>query len=527
MAPTTLFHSGTVLMPTGATTALLVQQGRIMACGPVEQLQLQTAENTVLFDLKGRTLSPGFIDAHIHLWKVGDLLTFMLDLRGVTSIEAMQDQLADFARRNPDNPWILARGFNEALFEDGRMPNRFDIDKAVGGRPVQVIRTCAHIAVLNSRAMDLCGIGAKTVVPEGGEIRRGADGVPNGILSETALGLVRPHLPVYSPEAYRSMVLAAQAELLRHGITAATDPAVHPELLEVYRQMDRAGELKIRIHAIPIRVPDGDVQALPLPERFQSEYLRVDTVKFFADGGLSGKTAALHQPYRGTNEHGVLRLSFDFFKQCAEAAQDAGFRLATHAIGDRAIDLTMAVYGSLAPQNKAGLRHRIEHLGLPNAEHLQQMRDLGLHCVTQPIFLYELGQNFRQYLPDAYLNRVYPYRAVLDAGVNLAFSSDAPVVKNFNPLMGLRNAVERRDRSGVEIGPSQGIHVGKAWRAYTLGAAAANGDASETGSLEPGKRADMVLLDQNPLVVPTANISDIQVMQTWVAGQPMLKLREV
>ena len=522
MERATLFHNGTVLTPTGAATALLMQQGRILACGPFEQLRQRTVENTALFDLQGKTLAPGFIDAHIHLWKVGDLLTFMLDLRGVASIEAMQDQLADFARRNPHNPWILARGFNEALFEDGRMPNRFDIDKAVDNRPVQVIRTCAHIAVLNSKAMERCGIGAHTIVPAGGEIRRGADGVPNGILSETALGLVRPHLPVYSPEAYRAMILAAQAELLRHGITSATDPAVHPELLEVYRQMDRAGELNIRIHAIPIRVPDGDAEALPLPAWFQSEHLRVDTVKFFADGGLSGKTAALQQPYRNTDEHGVLRLSFDFFKQCAEAAQAAGFRLATHAIGDRAIDLTMAVYGALASQNKAGLRHRIEHLGLPSMEHLQQMRDLGLHCVTQPIFLYELGQNFRQYLPDFYLNRVYPYRAVLDAGVNLAFSSDAPVVKNFNPLMGLRNAVERCDRSGVAIGSSQLIRVGEAWQAYTLGAAAANGDALDRGSLEPGKRADMVLLDQNPLAVPMANISDIRVEQTWVAGQPML-----
>lgn len=516
--PEILFYNGTVLTPDGVAEALLVREGRIAAVGPLPALQPQCHAGTQRVDLEGRTLSPAFVDAHIHLWKVGDLLTFMLDLRGVPSIEAMLDMLADFARRNPDNPWILARGFNEASLAEGRMPTRQDLDKAVPDRPVQVIRTCAHIAVLNTEALRRCRIDARTPVPEGGEIRLASDGRPSGVLTETAMGLVRPHLPVYAPETYRIMILAAQAEMLRRGIVTATDPAVHPELLEVYREMDRAGELKIRIHAIPIRVPDGETQALPLPELYHSEHLRVDTVKFFSDGGLSGKTAALKQPYRNTQEHGVLRLPFDFFKQCAEEAQQAGFRLATHAIGDAAIERTLAVYEALAAQNTRGLRHRIEHLGLPETEHLHRMRVLGLHCVTQPVFLYELGANFRQYLPDFYLDRVYPYRQVLDAGVSLAFSSDAPVVRDFNPLMGIRNAVERRDRSGALIGGAETLTPREAWRAYTLGAAEANGDDAETGSIAVGKRADLVLLDQNPLETPAAQISEIGVRGVWSGG---------
>lgn len=522
MAADTLFYNGNILTLDDAVPsaeALWIAEGRIVAVGNLADMEKRMPSDMHRINLEGKTLLPAFTDAHIHLWKVGDLLTFMLDLRGVKSIAAMQEMLADFARKNPKNAWILARGFNEARFEDGRMPTREDLDAAVPDRPVYVIRTCAHIAVLNSRALAQCGIHEHTTAPEGGEVRRDAAGSPTGVLTETALGLVRPYLPQYEPEAYQTMLLAAQEALLQQGIACATDPAVHPELLAVYRQMERDKALRIRVVAIPIRVPDGDDQPLPLPEPFESDFLKIDTVKFFSDGGLSGKTAALYEPYLGGSaEYGTLRLTRDFFLNCAKEAQFAGFRIATHAIGDRAIDLVLEVYEALAPENTRQLRHRIEHLGLPNAAQLARMHAINAFCVTQPIFLYELGPNFRQYLPAFYLDQVYPYRAVLDAGIGLAFSSDAPVVRNFSPLMGIQNAVERSDLSGFAIGSAQKISVSEAMRAYTLGAAEANGEAAHSGSLAPGKRADFAVLDQNPLETAPTEIARIRVLETWVDG---------
>jgi predicted amidohydrolase YtcJ len=496
--------------------ALLVHQGQILDIGYLTRMSVPIEAEKI--DLKGKFVFPGFIDAHIHIWKVGDLLTNMLDLRMVKSIAEMQDSLADFARRNPNNAWILARGFNEARFTDARMPLREDLDQAVSNRPVQVIRTCAHIAVLNTKALEMSGISAQTPIPAGGEIRRDESGQPNGILTETALGLPKKFIPPYTAADYRRMVLAAQEALLRCGITTATDPAVHPELLEVYRQMEQAGELRLRIHAIPIRIPDGDAAALPLPERYASDWLHIDTVKFFADGGLSGQTAALRQPYRGSTQSGVLRLEDTFFWENALEAQTAGWRIATHAIGDRAIEQVLDIYQNLEKTNHAGLRHRIEHLGLPDTKQLTKMSRLGIHCVTQPVFLWELGANFRQALGETYLNQTYPYRAVLDAGINLAFSSDAPVVRDFNPLMGIRNAVERKDANGYFIGENQRISIQEALSAYTTGAAAANGDSDKVGSLMHGKMADFVVLDQNPLSCTPAQCSDIRVLHTAVGG---------
>ncbi len=291
------------------------------------------------------------------------------------------------------------------------------------------------------------------------------------------------------------MILAAQDELLKAGITSATDPAVMPDLLEVYKSMDRNGELKIRVNAIAIRLPDGAMQALPLPEKYSSPYLKVDTVKFFADGGLSGKTAAMYQPYKNSEEKGVLRLEKSFFKKLAAEAQQAGFRIATHAIGDAAMDLVCEVYEELWNEFHIE-KNRIEHVGFPSPKNLEFMHGAKVSAVMQPVFIYELGKNFREYLDDDRLQKVYPLNSVLKSGINLALSTDAPVVSDFSPLTGIHCAMERKDREGNEIGPAEKIAMDDALFAYSTGSAIANDDELNRGSVSPGKWADFVLLSQ-------------------------------
>ncbi|MBK8702190.1 MAG: amidohydrolase family protein [Saprospiraceae bacterium] len=280
--------------------ALAVRDGKILATGNLDELRPLADPHTEWVDLQGKTLLPGFFDAHLHLWKVGDLLTFNLDLRGVESIAEIQDKLLDFSQKNNHLSWIRARGFNEAQLKEGRLPTRHDIDKVVRDKPVFLQRTCAHISCINSKALEICGITAATPAPFGGEIRLDADGAPSGILCETAQGLAMQHFPVITDADYETMILAGCRELMRHGITAVTDPAVMPDLLEVYKKMDREGRLPMRIHAIPIVLPDGGAEPLPLPDLYASDRLVINTVKFFADGGLSGQTAALSRPYKNS-----------------------------------------------------------------------------------------------------------------------------------------------------------------------------------------------------------------------------------
>lgn len=496
--------------------AFAVDQGKIIAVGSNKDVLALKQSNTKLIDANNRTVLPGFIDAHIHIWKVGNLKTFLLDLRGVGSIEEMKDKLSDFIKRNPGNGWIQARGINEINLQEKRLPTKEDLDSITTARPLWIIRTCAHIGMANSKAIALSNVNAQTHVPAGGEMRLGNDGKPNGIFTETALGLIANNIPAYSSADYALMIKAAEEELLSYGITAATDPAVMPDLLECYHQLESENKLRVRVNALPIRVPDGSEHVLPLPQKFHSDKLDVNIVKFFSDGGLSGMTAAMNKPYKNSTSTGVLRLTEDFFYPIAEEAANAGFGIATHAIGDKAIDVVLNVYEKIRKQH-GNIILRVEHLGLPSSFHLQKMNDLNVHCVSQSIFLKELGKNFAQYLENERLHHIYPYKTVLENNINLVLSSDAPVVKDFNPITGIKAAIFRKDNDGNIIGADEKISLQQAIHAYTMGGAKANGSSSFNGSIEIGKKADFILLNKK-LGNSIAEDEHIFVTSTYVDG---------
>jgi predicted amidohydrolase YtcJ len=503
----------------GNADAMVVTGNHIEAVGKLEDIETLAGAHSQLIDARGRTLMPGLHDTHIHLWKVGNLLTYMLDLRNSSGLDEMLSLLEQYDRLYPEADWITARGFNEAGWKEGRMPTKNDLDKIIKDKPVYVIRTCAHIAICNSKALEVCGITASTPAPEGGVIYKDDSGQPNGLFSETALGLVTAHIPPYNKEQLKTMIRVARKELYRHGITAATDPAVDPLLLEAYYEMEEAGELGFRLQAIPILLPDGGDRPFPLPRYFSSEYMTVNTVKFFSDGGLSGRTAALKRHYKGSADQGILRLQEEQYLSLCQAAQEQGLGIATHAIGDAAIEFVIGIYRQLHRAFPSGLR-RIEHLGLPEEQHLRDMAALNIATSMQTIFLKELGKNFIQYLDDGYLRRCYPVRSVLQHGILTALSSDAPVVKDLNPFSGMKAAITRRDKEGHSIAPEESIGIREALQAYT-GSAAKISALPQLGSLEPGRPADFILLDKDPLKCPPETLDSIQVVTTFVGGLPV------
>ena len=512
-----IFYNGKVLTQdkqNPGATAFAIEEGKFCAVGDDTAILNLRSPLTSLIDLKGKTVIPGFNDAHIHVWKVGNLLTYMLDLRGVKDLKEMQDKLIDYAIKNPHLEWILARGFNEANFPDKKMPDKSDLDKIIPDRPVCVIRTCAHQVIVNSKALEKCEIQSSTLAPPGGEIKLLLDGTLAGHFTETAIGLILGKIPKYGPQQLREMILAAQEIFIQHGITSATDPAAEKDLIDIYKQMDKAGELKIRINLFPIRVPDGINKVYPLPEKYHSDHLNIDTVKFFADGGLSGKTAAMKNAYQNSNEFGVLRIEKEVFKKLALESQDAGFRIAVHAIGDLAIEMVLEVFDEIKNSNINKINHRIEHLAFPSEKNLKLMYDLNISAVMQPIFIYELGKNFKNYLNEAYLNFVYPVKTVFNSGINVAFSTDAPVVKNFDPFFNIISAMERKDAEGTLISPDQKITFEEGLFAYTMGSAIASGNSSVCGSVQENKFADFVILDGD-------TPSDYKVADTFINGKSL------
>jgi predicted amidohydrolase YtcJ len=514
-----IFHGGhlwTGLHGRTDATALAVKGDRITAVGDDHDVVNLRGPDTRVIDLAGGTLLPGLVDAHAHIWKIGHLLTTLLDVRSVSSLAELADRVRSHAAHLAAGAWLYGRGYNEARFPDGRGPTRHDLDAVVTDRPVVLMRTCAHIIACNTRALEAAGITSDTPAPPGGEIRRDPDGAPTGVLSERAMGLVLQRMPAPTADEYSSMIAAALAHQLSRGITSTNDAGVAPEILEIYRRLDAEERLPSRVNVMALRLVDG-VGAVPLPaHRHATEHLRIDTVKFFADGGLSGATAALSVPYRHADTRGVLRMDEREFLALAREAHDAGWRIATHAIGDVAIDQVLRVYAALGT---APVRHRIEHFGLPTDEQLARAARRGIIAVPQTIFIHALGRNFRNYLPDTLLPRAYPVRAMLDAGITVALSSDAPVVENDSPLAGLEAALTRRDVEGHLIAGGQAISLDEALDAYTRGGAIASGDEDTRGTLERGQKADLTVLSGNIRTTPPEALTSLAVTQTWVGGR--------
>jgi len=505
-----------------ANAMVINNLGKIEAIGTENDLRDKFFSFSSTIDFQGKTIVPGLNDAHIHVWKIGHLRTYMLDVRGVKSIVEFKEKLKDFAEKNPKTNWIMARGINEMVLEEKRLPTKEDLDEVISDRPVFVIRTCAHIGIANSKAIEISGVSEATEVPFGGEIRKNQDGSLQGIFTERALGLIMNNIPAFTFDEYKNMILEAHNYLLSLGITSATDPAANEELLDAYIRLDKEGLLKVRMNVFPLRIPDGSDEIQVLPEIYESEFLQIKTVKFFSDGGLSSATAAINVAYKNTDGYkGVLRLDYDKFYQTAKEAVTKGFSVATHAIGHQAVDLTLKVYRDLFKIDNS-LRHRIEHVGFLSNENIKDFQEMNMTAAMQPIFIYELANNFKNTLTDDLLDVVYPCKTVLDNGINLALSTDGPVVKEINPWVNMETAVTRKAVDGFVIGESQKITFEQAIKAYTLGSATADNLEKVKGSLSKGKYADFIVLSTNPFDLN--DVSNVVTLETWIQGELKYKL---
>jgi predicted amidohydrolase YtcJ len=514
-----LFSNGTINTVDPASlhpeAVLVGDDGYILAVGRLSELDYPSARP---IDLAGRTLIPGFNDAHVHVTWLGHLLTRQVDVRihVAPDIPAIQGRLAERARSQPAGSWVEGVGYNEALLPEGRHLTRNDLDATSADRPVVVTRTCGHISVANSLALRLAGIDAQTPDPPGGVIVRDASGQPTGILQETAMALVGRLIPEPTAAQTEAAIRAAHQHQLSLGITSATDPDVQPGQLMAYRDMDMRGALAVRMNLLASR-RIGDLH-FPLPAPYLSDMLRIDSVKYFADGGMTSATARISIPYREVGTHGVMIWEDEDLAESMWEAHKAGLRIATHANGDLAIEQVLSTYELIA-QRTPGKRHRIEHLALPTTDHLARCRALGVMAATQTVFLPAMGATFRRYMPEVFFERAYGMRSMLDAGLVAALSTDAPVVPDDNPLLGLKSAIDRRDHAGEPLGERQGITPAEALWAYTQAGAILSGDEQNRGSITPGKWADLAVLSGDPLTTSPERLLDIQVEQTYLGGR--------
>jgi predicted amidohydrolase YtcJ len=494
-------------------TAVLVRDGRIAAVGTEDQVRHAALPGARSEHVDG-VVTPGLTDAHVHL-TIWALARRRVDLNAARTLDDGVAAVAEAAKTGEG--WIRGLGWDRNRW--GGLPTKEPLDRVAPGRPVFLLSHDIHGAWVNSDALRRCGITRDTPDPAGGEIVRGADGEPTGVLLEKAVRLVEAHLPQESPEEVRSALLDAQAEAHRLGLTGVH--SVEVTGLEDFTAMELDGVLRLRVlQTIPLPRLEHAIGAR-LRSGFGGPWLRIGGVKMFTDGALGSRTAWMRQPYEGggLDDTGIRTLEPDDFRENVRRATEAGIACTVHAIGDAAVEMTIDVLGA-APR-VAAMPHRIEHVQLCPPDLWARAGASGLVGSMQPVHLMTDIPTAERHWGHARSRGAYAFAPLAAAGMPLAFGSDAPV-ESCDPRLGLFAAVRRVAWNGQ---PGEGwwmenaLTPERALRAYTEGPAHAAGLSHRQGRLLPGYDADLVAWDVDPLHCAPDALREMRCLLTMVAGE--------
>ena len=503
--------------------ALATIGGHIVAAGDEDACRASVrGHDATVVDAGGACIVPGFIDTHLH--PIGILYYDLnADLRGVRSIAALRDALRAAAARLDPDEWVVGLSLEDEHL-GGRLPTRAELDAACPDRPVVVMEHDGHSAAGNGRALAAAGIDVDTPDPPGGRIERDSRGVPSGPCRETAAERLVGAVPSPSLERLRATALRSFGRLSACGITSAgvvlqTDdegPGGAAGRLEWLGMQLLLDVTPFATYAILVgESVDAAASARDTPLHDPPAGRRVGGFKIFSDGTFSSCTACMREPFADRpGERGFLRLDEDEIYRRMRAAHAAGFQICVHAIGDGAIERSVTLYARLlAEQPRRDHRHRIEHASIVTPALAARMAALGLCVSTQPLFIDSEKTWLHRRLGTQRARDAYPLRTLLDAGVRVGGASDAPV-ESTSVLHAMQCCVTRE---GFET--HQAISAEEALRLFTREAAFIQFEEHEKGTLAPGKRADLVLLDRNPLTVSPDRIAGIRVLRTVVAGR--------
>ncbi len=469
-------------------------------------------------DVGGAVVLPGFVDAHNHLAWAGRA-SRTLDVSGCVTVSQVVGVLRGASR----SVWLEVAGYDWRALD--RPLTARDLD--VVGPRVYVQDLSGHACVVSSDVLEL--LPASVL----GDVERDSAGVPTGFLAEGAQTAVRALMLPYSVGDIASDVRLGALQCLKEGVVLAAEAGVgegligsSPVEVAAYQAADLPIRVQLMVSAGELRdvrahVDDGVRRALPLGVRtgFGDEWLSIGALKLWTDGGMMARTAALTSPYVGSGGVGQLQDDPEVMRAAILDGHAAGWQLAVHAIGDRAVDFALdALAEAQSAVVREDARHRIEHCGLVRPDQLARIASLGVTPVVQPAFLWAYGDDYSAIMGAERAPWLYRGRSFLERGVVVAGSSDRPVADG-NPLRGVQFMVERRSRGGLSVGPEEAVSVGEALAAYTLGAAYACRRERDSGSLAVGKLADFVVLDDDPRTCEVSRIADIGVLATVVGGE--------
>jgi predicted amidohydrolase YtcJ len=497
--------------------------GRIIAVGSEQETAaaLPRAEH---IDVQGKTLLPGLIDAHGHVFELGEIASGV-ELYSPASLNGAVKAVADFARAHPKNAWIIGFGWNQEIWKLGRFPTAAELDVVVRDRPVLLHRVDGHAIWVNTKALEMAGVTRETPDPAGGKIERDVSGKPTGVLVDAAMELVNKVVPLPTPAEARATLDVALASLAKVGLTSVHDAGIKVVQDDIYRDYADHGKLTTRVYAM-IGDTTGDFDELskdgPLTS-YANDVYALAAVKLYSDGALGSRGAALLAPYSDMpSTKGLLFYPDAEMRAKMNKAMKAGYQVNIHAIGDAGNHQILDAYAQLIPQYKnVELRHRIEHAQVVTPEDIPRFKQLGIIPSMQPTHATSDQNMAEQRVGHERIKGAYAWRTFLDQGSKIACGSDFPI-ESPNPFEGLHAAVTRQNNANVPVGgwyKNQAMTLTEAFRCFTLDAAWAAHQENVIGSLEKGKWADFILIDRDIFKAPPEQLGKTQVLQTWMGGK--------
>lgn len=516
--------------------ALAVRGDRIQAVGKIADLEKLKGPQTQIIDLGGHFVMPGFNDAHLHLYDAGQM-KLSVDLTGVKSLDELRSRVEKKVEESQAGDWILGSGWDETLWPVKVPPNRWDLDEVSGGHPVFLERIDGHIAVANTRALQLGSITLASRNPQGGRIDRNENGEPTGILRETAKDAVVEVIPKPSHRLRRQGLELALADLAEHGVTSAQDYSPAWENFQIYEELEKEGKLTARITEwLPFDDSVADLTRKRESHPQSDLMLHTGMLKGFMDGSLGSHTAALLEPYADDPKNsGLPQYDAAKLNDMAKERVLAGFQLGFHAIGDKGIQMALDAFAGAekaardanvkAPNGRDDFRLRIEHAQVTTPAQIAQFKTLKVIASMQPSHLLTDMRWAQDRLGPKRAATSYAWLAFLNKGVTLAFGTDYPV-EPVTPFRGLYAAVTRQSENGKqEYFPAQRLTMDQAISAYTTGSAFAEFEEAEKGKLVPGMLADFVVLDRDVTASSSEKILATKVLRTVVGGKTVYELK--
>ena len=523
LAPDTLIVNANVITVDARNPraeAVAIKNGKFVAVGANKDVEDLSGPGTQVINLSGKTVTPGFIDAHIHVMSTGTkMVSSMVDCE-LPSIGQVQEDLRLRARETPPGKWVMGFKYDDTKTVEGRMPSRWELDEVSREHPVIVTHRAGLMSSVNEKGLEEFGVTRDSAGPISGPYEREPEsGEPNGVLYEAGEERIRFFVLSQASKEERLEGLKRITRMYAAaGLTSVHDAMVMPEEVRVYQEAWEREELLLRVYMLVHENYFESFRDAGIRTGYGDDKLKWGGIKLTNDGGIATRTAYLSEPYIGSEEHGLMLFEQEELDEKIRSIHEAGYQVCVHSNGDAAIDMTLRAFERAQEgYPRQGARHRIEHCTVVNLDILRRIKALGVVPTPFGAYAYQHGEKMHFYGEDR-ARWMFAHRSFLDHGITCTGASDF-TASPFEPLLGIQCCVTRTDMEGRVWGPNQKVSIDEALRIYTLNGAYASFEENIKGSITPGKLADLVVLGEDPTVVDPFSIKDIPIEMTMVGGE--------